>query len=106
MKYVVLFLMLFSQSVLACWKLEGKILFRNEKLVINQKVNHDQVYSFQIGNYITNVKVDNDLIVSAEILDRTNKLAKVAAPQIKLRPGLLGSIESSDYKMKFKLIEI
>ena len=57
MKYLALGLLMFSANSFACWNMKANLTVNGSKLEINQKINHDQVYSFAKDQYIFNVKI-------------------------------------------------
>ena len=57
MKYLVLSLVFFSFNALACWNMQATLLANRDKVVINQKIDHDKTYSFANGNHIFHIKI-------------------------------------------------
>lgn len=68
MKYLALsFLMLTSQAF-ACWNMKGTLSVNGSEVKIDQKINHDQVYSFAKDKYIFNVKIPSSQNLPTNIL--------------------------------------
>jgi hypothetical protein len=57
MKYFVIALAFVSFNAMACWNMKGTISVNNDKVQIDQTINHDQTYSFTGGNHIFHVKI-------------------------------------------------
>lgn len=55
MKLFFLLLLITSSNAFACWKMQGVFKVGEEELVISQKVNHDQKYSFQNAPYLIHI---------------------------------------------------
>lgn len=52
-----LFLLTFSLSVFACWKVEGSFAVDGETWKINQKFEHNKEYIFPAGNFIVKLTI-------------------------------------------------
>lgn len=50
-----LFYILISSSAFACMNLKANLNLNGKELLIDQKVDHDQTYSFMKDNYIVNI---------------------------------------------------
>jgi len=91
MKFLVLLVLFYSVSALACWRLEGDLTFNDDKLHIDQKVEHDRTYSYQVGNYIVDFKVPTDHEtkgISIKINEKKgNSLTEVSNPRIIMHGG-------------------
>ena len=61
MKYLAFGFALVSFNALACWNMKGTISVNQDKIQINQTINHDQTYSFTSGNHIFHVKIPSNL---------------------------------------------
>ena len=57
MKLIVLTFILLQQSALACWKVEASMSVNEDKVEINQKLDHDKTYSFPAGAHIFHLKM-------------------------------------------------
>jgi hypothetical protein len=56
-KFLAFGLILLSFNTLACWKMQGTISVNEDKIVINQKIDHDKIYSFTGGKHLFHVKI-------------------------------------------------
>lgn len=106
MKFLILILLLWAQTALACWRLQGEVHLNNDILKIDQKVNHDQTYSFGKGPYLINLKVNNEQILDVELLNREKKLKMVAKTKLSLEDGEKGYIKNANIYFNFKLVNI
>jgi hypothetical protein len=57
MKLIVLTFILLQQSAFACWKVEALMSVNEDKVEINQKLDHDKTYSFPAGSHIFHLKM-------------------------------------------------
>ena len=57
MKVIVLTFILLQQSAFACWKVEASMSVNEDKVEINQKLDHDKTYSFPAGAHIFHLKM-------------------------------------------------
>ncbi len=57
MKYFFLSFFIFSSQAFACWNMNAVFSVGEAEFKVNQKINHDQTYSFSAPPYIYNVKV-------------------------------------------------
>lgn len=57
MKWFLFSLILLSSQAHACWNMKAVFSVGEHELTVNQKMNHDQTYSFSAPPYIYNVKV-------------------------------------------------
>lgn len=57
MKYLAFGLVLLSFNALACWNMQATISVNQDKVEINQKIDHDKTYSFTGGKHIFHVKI-------------------------------------------------
>jgi hypothetical protein len=57
MKLFVLTFILLQQSAFACWKVEASISVNEDKVEINQKLDHDKTYSFPAGAHIFHLRM-------------------------------------------------
>lgn len=57
MRILILFFVAFSLNANACWRLNGVISVNQNKLEINQKIDHDKTYTFPKGNLIYHLKM-------------------------------------------------
>lgn len=106
MKFLILILLLWAQTALACWRLQGEVHLNNDILKIDQKVNHDQTYSFGKGPYLINLKVSSEKLLDVELLNREKKLEEVARAKLSLKDGEKGYIKNADIYFNFKLVNI
>lgn len=60
MKYLVLGLLMLSSSAFACWNMKATFSQNGSIVKFDQKINHDQTYSFAKDSYIFNVKVPSE----------------------------------------------
>lgn len=60
MNKLALLLLFVSAPSFACWNMKATLSVNDSEVEINQKINHDQVYSFAKGKYIFNVKMPSD----------------------------------------------
>jgi hypothetical protein len=56
-KIFALYLILFTSSSFACWKIDGMMKIFDQKIPVSQKFNHGQSYSFMKGPYIVHIEV-------------------------------------------------
>lgn len=70
MKYLAFALALVSFNALACWNMKGTISVNQDKVEINQKINHDQTYSFTGGNHIFHVKIPSKFETPPNLKDK------------------------------------
>ncbi|MBA2404783.1 MAG: hypothetical protein H0V66_08430 [Bdellovibrionales bacterium] len=61
MKIIAFGLLFFSFNALACWKMQGSIAVNNDKVEINQKIDHDKIYSFASGKHLFHVKIPSQV---------------------------------------------
>ncbi len=59
MKLIPVLLLLFTGKALACWQVQAFVKAGKEHISINQKMNHDQTYSFAFGPYYLHLKMAN-----------------------------------------------
>jgi hypothetical protein len=57
MKLIFLFFILISLPAFACWKVEANLQVDEDKIDINQKLEHDKTYSFFFGKYFAHIKI-------------------------------------------------
>lgn len=57
MRAIALAFLLTSFNSYACWKMEATLSVNQDKVVINQKIDHDETYSFGKGNHIFHVRI-------------------------------------------------
>lgn len=60
MKYLALVLTFFSLNAFACWKLKAELQTGEKKVQIDQKFEHDKIYSFPSGPYLFHVKMPSE----------------------------------------------
>jgi len=59
MKFLAIILVLFSFNAMACWKVDGSLGVDGETFKFNQKFDHGKEYSFPMGSFILNIKLDS-----------------------------------------------
>ena len=114
MKYLVLISLLLSSNVIACWKMQGEMTIGSETLTIDQKINHDQQYSFHKSPYLIHLSVttqDGRETLSFEVLEKTGlKLARVSSGKMRLKENAFGILKIEDKNrptnLKIKLNQI
>ena len=116
MKYLALGLLIISVPSFACWNMKANLTVNGSKLEINQKINHDQVYSFAKDNYIFNVKIPStqnlptNVLVSkdaymvfVDVLEKEDmNLKKIANGQIIAKYGEAAEMIKEDNETKVK----
>lgn len=68
MKYLALGLFLLSSQAFACWNMKAILSVNGSEVKIDQKINHDQVYSFAKDKYIFNVKIPSSQNLPTNIM--------------------------------------
>jgi hypothetical protein len=108
-----------SFQALACWKMEGRLSFNGKDIKINQKIKHDETYSFQKEKLIFNIKMPskfdkpqqltgNIQAVDFEIFEKENlKLQKVSHGKVLVkenRPAVMTTTDNnSGHKTVFEI---
>ena len=89
MKYLVLLSLLLSFNAIACWKMQGEISIGSKTMKLDQKINHDQKYSFHKPPYLIHLSVttqDGRKTLSFEVLEKTGlELARVSSGKMRLK---------------------
>lgn len=84
-------------SVFACWRLTGAAEVRGQTVRIDQKMNHDQIYSFMAGTFILNMKIPSkgETAVVFDIKEKKNiELINVGQGKIPMKVGVPGEYET------------
>jgi hypothetical protein len=68
MKYLALVFLMLSSQAFACWNMKANLSVNGSEVKIDQKINHDQVYSFAKDKYIFNVKIPSTQNLPTNIL--------------------------------------
>jgi hypothetical protein len=111
-KLLILSFLFFSLQAHACWRLSGVLSVNQEKLEINQKVDHDKSYSFSKGNFIFHLKMPSKFPLPEELKDKHDrymvelqvqekqgtKIVEVTNTKILVKKDLDSNMVSSDGK--------
>jgi hypothetical protein len=114
MKYFALFLLMLSTQSFACWKMKVNLSVNGSEIQINQKINHDQVYSFAKDKYIFNLKIPSSqnlptnisvakgaYMVFVDVMEKEDlSLKKVANGQIIAKYGKEVTMTKEDTETK------
>lgn len=114
MKYLALVSLMLSTSAFACWNMKASLSVNGSELKINQKINHDQVYSFAKDQYIFNVKIPSSqnlptnvlvakgaYMVFVDVMEKENiNLKKIANGQIVANYGKEVTMTKEDTESK------
>lgn len=57
MRLVLILTVLCSFNAFACWNVNGSLEVEDNKIVLNQKIDHDKIYSFPSKDLIYNLKI-------------------------------------------------
>lgn len=114
MKYLVLISLLLSANAFACWKMQGEISIGSKTMKLDQKINHNQKYSFHEPPYLIHLSVtsqDERETLSFEVLEKTGlELARVSNGKMRLKENEFGILEIKDKNrptyLKIKLNQI
>jgi hypothetical protein len=114
MKLFFLLLLITSANAFACWKMQGEFKVGEENLAINQKVNHDQKYSFQNSPYLIHITISSrDMGETArlEVFEKKGiELTSVLSEKIKIQKDRFATIKVQNRErpiyLKFKLSQI
>lgn len=61
MRSLAVALFLYGSTAMACWKLSGEMSGKNDTLRVNQKVEHDQSYSFMVEDLLVDLTMPTTL---------------------------------------------
>jgi hypothetical protein len=114
MKYLVLISLLISANVFACWKMQGEISIGSKTMKLDQKINHNQKYSYEEPPYLIHLSVTTEEgleTLSFEVLEKTDlELLKVSNGKMRLKENEFGILEIKDKNrptyLKIKLNQI
>jgi hypothetical protein len=114
MKYLVLISLLLSANAFACWKMQGEISIGSKIIKLDQKINHNQKYSFQEPPYLVHLSVtsqDKIETLSFEVLEKMGlELLRVSNGKMRLKENEFGILEIEDKNrltyLKIKLNQI
>ncbi len=114
MKYLVLIPLLLSVNAFACWKMQGEMTIGSKTLKLDQKINHNQKYSYQKPPYLIHLSVtthDGRETLSFEVLEKTGlELLKVSSGKMRLKENEFGTLKIEDKNrptyLKIKLNQI
>lgn len=67
---MILLFIAFSLNANACWRLTGVMSLNQEKLEINQKIDHDKTYTFPKGNLLFHLKMPSAFDVPKDLKDK------------------------------------
>jgi hypothetical protein len=82
----------------ACWQLKGTLTFDQHEVKVDQKIVHDQTYSFQTGPIIFNIGIPKEkaLALKYEIVKKDGlTLEKVSQGELQLKQDKHTSSELS-----------
>jgi hypothetical protein len=106
MRYVFIIALLLPMTSFACMQLKGDLTINGEPLTIDQKVDHDQTYSFQKGAYIVHVLLPSGQQTGTHLIDikvdqkKDQKLATVSRGRILTKDGVEAEMVNEDSKTK------
>lgn len=73
MKILIILLMMFSLSAQACWRVTGVFSVNQDKLEINQKIEHDKTYTFSKGNSFFHLKMPSQFTLPQGLKDKKDR---------------------------------
>lgn len=114
MKFLVLISLLLSANAFACWKMQGEISIGSKMMKLEQKINHDQKYSYEEPPYLIHLSVTTQEgieTLSFEVLEKTGlKLLRVSQGKMRLKENEFKILEIKDKNrptyLKIKLNQI
>lgn len=113
MKLFTLIALLFSTSSFACWNMKASLSVNESTVVINQKIEHDKIYSFPKGNLIYNVTVKKNNLITIDVVEKKGLTLKpITSSQIIVKNGQEAIMTKQDENLnqlstfKVKITEI
>jgi hypothetical protein len=103
MKRLLLLAFLISPTAHACWNLRGVFTHDDKSISFNQKINHDQTYSFQAADYLLNLNFKPNHEMIFEIISRVqNELRKISSGKVLIKEGEEQKLNHSELNVETK----